>query len=297
MQDQLHLLQEKERQIPGSVNYTIKRYHRNTQWNIEDTGMMVYHYEKTSPKENYLELKFCVTGNVYCREKDTECDMCRFNASGSCLQRVESVDVLSFRFSPVHLSQFIKSRKSDDTLSDDILNFHHASSFTKILPLCGKTRMVIEALLNHAYKDSLENIFINAQTQMLLLYSLDCMVGEKELDVINCKFLANEADREKISKAREILIEHIGEPITIKELSRKVAINECYLKKGFKEMFSTTIFDFYQSQRMEHARYLLYEKGLSVTEVSIMLGYSSISHFSTAFKKHTGLKPCELLLR
>jgi AraC-like DNA-binding protein len=154
---------------------------------------------------------------------------------------------------------------------------------------------VIEALLNHSYTGSLENIYINAQTQMLLLYSLDCMIGEKEIDVIQCKFLANEADREKISRAREILIEHIGEPITIKELSRKVAINECYLKKGFKEMFGTTIFDFYQGQRMEHARYLLYEKGLSVTEVSLMLGYSSISHFSTAFKKHTGLKPCELL--
>jgi AraC-like DNA-binding protein len=295
MQDQLHLLHEKERQIPGSVNYSIKRYHRNVQWNIEDSGMIVYHYEKTDPRENYLELKFCVTGNVYCREKDTECDMCRFN-SRNCSERVESLDILSFKFSPVHLSQFLKPR-INDTLTDDILNFKHSSSFTKILPLCGKTRMVIEALLNNNYKDTLENIYINAQTQMLLLYSLDCMVGEKELDVINCKFLANEADRDKISKARQILIEHIGEPITIKELSRKVAINECYLKKGFKEMFGTTIFDFYQSQRMEHARYLLYEKGLSVTEVSVMLGYSSISHFSTAFKKHTGLKPCELLLR
>ncbi len=95
MQEQLHLLHEKERQIPGSVNYTIKRYHRNTQWNIEDTGMMVYHYEKNKPKENYFELKFCVTGNVYCRQKDTECNMCKFNASGSCVERVESVDVLS----------------------------------------------------------------------------------------------------------------------------------------------------------------------------------------------------------
>jgi AraC family transcriptional regulator len=295
MQDQWHLLFEKERLIPGSVTHTIKRYHRNVQWNIEDTGMIVYHFEKAKPKENYLELKFCVTGNVYCKEKDTECDMCKFNNSANCAERMESIDVLSFKFSSVHLSQFVKP-KVNDTLTDNILNFRHASSFTKILPLCGKTRMVIDGLLNHSFKDSLENIYINAQTQMLLLYSLDCMIGEKELDVINCKFLANEADREKIAKAREILIDHIGEPITIRELSRKVAMNECYLKKGFKEMFGTTIFDFYQSQRMEHARYLLYEKGLSVTEVSMMLGYSSISHFSTAFKKHTGLKPCELLL-
>ncbi|HEX4850584.1 MAG TPA: AraC family transcriptional regulator, partial [Puia sp.] len=209
---------------------------------------------------------------------------------------VETVDVFGFRFSPVHLSQFVKPNKTG-SLSDSILNFDHPSSFSKILSLCSRTRMVLEAMLNHSYADSFENIYINAQTQMLLLYSLECMLGDREVESFQCKFLANEADREKITLAREVLLQHIGEPLTIKELSRKVAINECYLKKGFKEMFGTTIFDFYQGQRMEHARYLLYEKGLSVTEVSIMLGYSSISHFSTAFKKHTGLKPCELLLR
>jgi AraC family transcriptional regulator len=297
LQDQFVLLHERERQIPGSVQYTIKRYHQAGKWDMEDMGMLVYHYEKTDTKKNYLELKFCVSGNVYCRQKDIECDMCKYSASKTCVERVESVDVMSFRFSPAHLSQFVKPRKGNEILSDDVMNFTHRSSFTKLLPLCGKTRIVLEGVLNHTYTESLENIYINAQTQMLLLYSLDCMLGEKEIDVINCKFLANEADREKIIKSREILIQHIGEPITIKELSRKVAINECYLKKGFKEMFGTTIFDFYQSQRMEHAKYLLYEKGLSVTEVSMMLGYSSISHFSTAFKKHTGLKPCELLLR
>ncbi len=295
MSEKLVILQEKFQQIPGSVHYEIRRYYRNPQWDIDDTGMLIYHYEKNNGGQNYLELKYCLSGNVYCRKKDTECDMCRFGESKNCVEKVDSVDVVSFRFSPVQLSQFIKPRKTADNLSENILTFKHQSSITRILPLCGKTRMTLEALLNHSYTGNLENIFLNAQTQMLLLYSLDCMLGEKEIDVVNCKFLANEADREKITKAREILIQHIGEPITIKELSRKVAINECYLKKGFKEMFGATIFDFYQSQRMEHAKYLLYEKGLSVTEVSMLLGYSSISHFSTAFKKHTGLKPCELL--
>jgi AraC-like DNA-binding protein len=298
MQDQLSLLHQKEQLVPGTVQYSIKRFKRNPQWNMEDTGMMVYHYEKDPAKESFLELKFCISGNVYCRQKETECDKCKLNASSNCNARTESVDLLSFRFSPSQLSQFVKPRHADDAmLSDQVLGFKHYSSFTKVLSLCSKSRVVLDAMLNNTYTDSLQNIFINAQIQMLLLHSMDCMVGEKTIDVINCKFLANEADRDKVMKAREVLIEHIGEPITIKELSRKVAMNECYLKKGFKEMFGTTIFDFYQSQRMEHAKYLLYEKGLSVTEVSLMLGYSSISHFSTAFKKHTGLKPCELLLR
>ncbi len=297
MYEEMETLQEVIRNVPGSVKYAITRYKKQPQWTIEDTGVLVYHYQKNNSSENYLELKFCVTGNVYCRQKQTECDYCKLNASRGCVEKVESIDVLSFSFSPSYLQQFAKAQNSPVSLSDNVLAFNHHSSFSKMLPLCGKTRMAIEALLNHTYTDTLENIFINAQTQILLLYSMDCMLGEKEETSFTCKFLANEADREKIIKAREILLQHIGEPITIKTLSRKVAINECYLKKGFKEIFGTTIFDFYQSQRMEHAKYLLYDKGLSVTEVSLLLGYSSISHFSTAFKKHTGIKPCELLIR
>jgi AraC-like DNA-binding protein len=191
------------------------------------------------------------------------------------------VDILSFTYSPAYLLQFAKAHKNEDSLFEKVVSFNHTSSFSKTMPLCNKTAGAIQALLNHHYTDTRENIFINAQTQIILLYSSDCMLGEKDDQQFSCKFLANEEDREKIIKSREILLQHIGEPITI---------------KAFKEIFGTTIFDFYQGQRMEHAKYLLYEKGLSVTEVSSMLGYSSISHFSTAFKNHTGIKPCELLM-
>ena len=294
---QQQMVYETHRQIPGSVQYSIKRFVRPQDWMAGEAGMIRYHYETASPDKNHLELRFCIQGNMYCRQNADDCKKCKAHQSSDCHEKIASVDVLSFVFTSSHLSQFVKSRLATDTLSDDLLSFSHQSSFLKDLPVCNRTRAVLEGLLNHNYSDTLENIYVNAQTQMLLLYSMDCVLGEKEIDTVTCRFLANEPDREKIIKAREILIQHIGEPITIKELSRKVAMNECYLKKGFKEMYGTTIFDFYQSQRMEHARYLLYEKGLSVTEVSVLLGYSSISHFSTAFKRHTGLKPCELLFR
>lgn len=291
------LVQEQGRQIPGSVQYSIRRFARPAHWMAEDAGMIRYQVVPGQPEQNLLELRFCVSGQAYCNGGDA-CNRCTLHDTEQCHAKVDSLDVLSFVFSAPVLSQFVKGRPTGShTLTDNILTFTHRTSFSRILPLCAKTRMVLEGLLNHNYTDSLENIYVNAQTQMLLLYSLDCMIGEKEIDILTCKFLANETDREKVLRAREILMQQIGEPITIKELSRKVAMNECYLKKGFKELFGTTIFDYFQNQRMEHAKYLLYEKGLSVTEVSILLGYSSISHFSTAFKKHTGLKPCELLLR
>jgi AraC-like DNA-binding protein len=291
------LLQTTARQIPGTVHYTIQRFQKPAQELLEERGVLQYHYSKTNADDNCLELRFCIAGNMYCKQNGNNCGQCKTHPSAYCTEKVESVDVLRFVYSATLLSQLVKAKGTTDSLTEDVLTFQHTTSFTKIIPLCNRTRAVLEGLLNHNYTDTLENIYVNAQTQMLLLYGLDCMVGEREIGTLSCRFLANELDREKIIRAREILIQHIGEPITIKELSRKVAINECYLKKGFKELFGTTVFEFYQSQRMEHAKYLLYEKGLSVTEVSALLGYSSISHFSTAFKKHTGLKPCELLLR
>ncbi len=287
----LDLLYSKEQHIPGSIHYSIKRYYSQQALVSEDTGMMVYHYHTNQPDKNYLELRYCSTGNRYCEEKS--CAKCNELPTNNCSGKSQTVDVFTFHFTSTFLNQFTHNVKVSNR-KDEVLAFKHPSSFTKIFPVCNRKRNVLDSLLNHSYSGSLENIFVNAKTHELLLYSLECLVDEKE-EGFACKFLANDLDREKILNAREVLLKHIGEPITIKELSRKVAINECYLKKGFKEIFGTTIFDFYQQQRMEHAKYLLYEKGLSVTDVSALLGYSSISHFSTAFKKHTGLKPCELL--
>jgi len=288
---------ENSREIPGSAYYCLKRYEQPQAWTADDAGFINYHYHAAEPERNALELRFCLAGNTYCHHKGTACAQCKVNTSPNCLKKQACVDAVSFVFTASLLSQFVKAKTTTGGLAEELLSFKHTASFSKEIPLCNRTRAVLEGLLNHNYTDTLENIYVNAQTQILLLYSLNCLTGDEGPTALGCKFLANDQDREKISKARTILIQHIGEPITIKELSRKVAINECYLKKGFKEMFGTTIFDFYQSQRMEHAKYLLYGKGLSVTDVSVLLGYSSISHFSTAFKKHTGLKPCELLLR
>ena len=287
----MDLLHAKEQHIPGSVQYAIRRYYAHHKWVAEDTGMMVYHYNEKKPSENYLELRFCTTGNRYCPEKS--CSHCSELPTQDCSGKHETVDVFNFHFTSSFLTQFVHNVKLSSR-KDEVLAFKHPNAFTKTFPICSRKRVVLDAVLNHSYSGALENIFINAKIHEILLYSLECLVDEKE-EGFSCKFLADESGREKIYMAREILLQHIGDPITIKELSRKVAINECYLKKGFKEIYGTTIFDFYQQQRMEHAKYLLYEKGLSVTDVSALLGYSSISHFSAAFKKHTGLKPCELL--
>ncbi len=294
MTHELDLLFEQEKQIPGSVQYSIRRYKLQPQWAMEDVGMLVYNYHTKQAKDKSIELRFCISGNKFCTNEDCSNGICKKKTT-NCID-APTFDVFHFKFSPSYLNQFVKG-KAVQTKSDQMLAFKQKESFSTAVNLCNRTRTILENLLQQNYNNALENIYINSQLQVLLLYGLECLAEEKAVEHFECKFLSNTADREKITLAREILLQRIGDPITIKELSRKVGTNECYLKKGFKELFGSTIFDFYQTQRMEHAKYLLYEKGLSVTDVSALLGYSSISHFSTAFKKHTGLKPCELLLR
>lgn len=274
------VLFQKEQQLPGSVRYTITRHLSADSILVEDAGLLSYFKDQSESENSHLQLHFCIGGSKSINEKNGEKTPAAF-------------DVFHFHFTSVFLAQFVQNIKLSNR-KDEVLAFRHPHSFTKLFSLCNRKRAVLEALRANDYSGAMENIFVNAKVHELLLYSIECLVDEGE-ETFACRFLADESGRERIYKARDILLQRIGEPITIKELSRKVAINECYLKKGFKEVFGTTIFDFYQQQRMEHAKYLLYEKGLSVTDVSAVLGYSSISHFSAAFKKHTGLKPCDLL--
>jgi len=49
LHNEMEVLQEVVRQVPGSVKYSIRRYRKQPMWSLEDTGMLVYHYEKNNP--------------------------------------------------------------------------------------------------------------------------------------------------------------------------------------------------------------------------------------------------------
>ena len=280
MVEDFTLVKELTHPTASEIHYHIQHYQASPKMAIDDTGMLIYNYNRADADEQFIELRFCIERNT------------QKTPTGS-LPKGQNLVLFHCRFDKKYLSRFI-STTNNTSKTDKVIAFEHPSSFSKTVPVCGRTRVVLDNILNHHFTGAMEGIFMNVQLHTALLCTLECLVTDKP-EGFDCKFLDRETDRNKIVLAREVLLKNLEEQMTIKQLSQQVGINECYLKKGFKKMFGTTIFEFYQTQRMEHARYLLHEKGLTVTEVAYYLGYSSISHFSTAFRKHTGLKPCELL--
>ncbi|MBR2633955.1 MAG: helix-turn-helix transcriptional regulator [Clostridia bacterium] len=78
-------------------------------------------------------------------------------------------------------------------------------------------------------------------------------------------------------------------------LSEKAGISEVYLRRIFREEYGTTPKQYILGIRIQKAKQMLSNTGLSVTAVSEACGFSSLFHFSRAFKEKTGLTPTEYL--
>lgn len=192
------------------------------------------------------------------------------------------------------LPSFFEQYSSESLMANQPFRFDAQTEQQFVI--CAQTRMLLSQLEKPATSVPFIRSLQQSEASMhLLRKALESItVPFTASQVPACRFLAFESERDKILEARTIIEQFLDQPHTIRELSRKVAMNECYLKKGFKALVGKTINEYQQEVRIAKARELLQE-GLSVTDVAHTLGYSSISHFSTAFKRVTGLKPCELL--
>ncbi len=95
-----------------------------------------------------------------------------------------------------------------------------------------------------------------------------------------------------VLRIEKILVENFSvKPKSIEELSRKATMSSTKLKKLFKSVFGVPIYEYYQQKRMQRAGELLSTGNYSVKEVSEIIGYSNISNFTAAFKKHMKQEP------
>ena len=68
-------------------------------------------------------------------------------------------------------------------------------------------------------------------------------------------------------------------------------MSKYHFLRMFRETTGTPPLEYRNRIRLEHAKELLQEEKLSIEEVSGMLGYTSASYFSSAFKKAYGVSP------
>ena len=74
-------------------------------------------------------------------------------------------------------------------------------------------------------------------------------------------------------------------------ISEKLDYNYAHLANLFSEVTGTTIVNYIIINKIERVKELLLYDEHTLTEISLMMDYSSVAHLSNQFKKITGLTP------
>ncbi len=151
-----------------------------------------------------------------------------------------------------------------------------------------RMRNVINSILHCKYEGGIKKIFFLSKVLELLVLQADLFEPE---ETPKNNFIKTAYDRERIQFAMEYLHGHLTNPPGLQELSRIAGLNEYKLKRGFKEVFGNTVFGYIAEARLQLAMEDLRETNKTISQVSADLGYSSVNHFSTAFKKKFGMAP------
>lgn len=152
--------------------------------------------------------------------------------------------------------------------------------------------MIISEMLNCQHTGLLKRLFIESKSIELFMLQL----AQFEQQASGKKDVMKAQDIEKIYYARTLIEQNISNPYTLVALAHEVGLNDFKLKKGFKEVFNTTVFGYLHDLRMQKAKHLLLDQKRTIAEVADYCGYEYVQHFITAFRKKFGITPGKLIL-
>jgi AraC-like DNA-binding protein len=100
----------------------------------------------------------------------------------------------------------------------------------------------------------------------------------------------------KLTEVEKILSNsNLKEPPSIKELSKMVGMSASSLKIKFKQVYQSSIYQYFQRNRMHQAMRMLLSGRYSVKQTGMELGFNNMSNFSKAFKKEFGILPGKII--
>jgi AraC-like DNA-binding protein len=156
--------------------------------------------------------------------------------------------------------------------------------------LSAQTFDVTTRLINNPFTGTLGLVY----TEALALELLCCAVQSFHSAADGPTDQYTERELKCLHAAREILTRQLAPPPTVGKLARSVGMAKSTLTRGFKAVFGETIVDFSLGCRMRHAMVLMRDHSWSVAQASEAVGYAHPTSFTTAFRRHFGMRPIDV---
>ena len=189
-----------------------------------------------------------------------------------------TVDYYTFLF-PLKYISF----RTDDMLDEKLLEPLN-SGHLMICPRVKDTaKELCEQLIEiyEAKKDESESkITTQVRTKIILLQFI-LEMWKKGFVIENDTSGRNTVEKEMVSYIQQ----------NLREFGEQFHLSEKYISRYFKEHFHITLSQYVTYLRLEHAKQLLQDTDIPVTDVAMQSGYQNVSYFIRSFKKTYGVSP------
>ncbi|MDP9077024.1 MAG: AraC family transcriptional regulator [Bacteroidota bacterium] len=186
--------------------------------------------------------------------------------------------------SAVRLESLLELDRPDPTI-EAITN--PKESFLFYEGMSSEAQMTLKQLSEPQAGNLLTNFYYRVKVESLLYYVFNKLHSRQAAG----HSTINKADVEKLTLIRAAVLNDLGQPPSLPELAKLGGMSETKMKELFRQVFGDSIYNYYQTARMEEAAYLLKYKNYSVSEVGYQLGFSNLSHFARLFERHHHQKP------
>jgi len=205
-------------------------------------------------------------------------------------QNAANLVVISFSCDSPVMSFFHKKIFSLEKASQKILSLFLLEAKNALGQLCGDYQNKAPLDFSHA------KLGAGQLMQCYLVEFLFSLIRGDETSVKPLRLTPSARQIAENSLADSI-IQYIAASVyqqpSLEALCRAFSISRTYLCRIFKESTGTSPVEYWITQKIKEAKKLLREDDHNITQISLLLGYSSIHHFSRIFKRFTGMSPTD----
>jgi transcriptional regulator GlxA family with amidase domain len=95
----------------------------------------------------------------------------------------------------------------------------------------------------------------------------------------------------RLCRARDQMDRDYAQPLDVATLARTALMSTAHFSRRFREAYSETPYSYLMTRRIERAKALLRRGDLSVTDVCVTVGWTSLGSFSARFAELVGESP------
>lgn len=146
----------------------------------------------------------------------------------------------------------------------------------------------------YLHDDSLRDISVYSQLLTIFLnYGKYRLSSESSPSMLQLPHSSQRNYAERFEAVFDYLDRHFAEDLTLEDAAAVAGFSKFHFSRTFKQLSGCNFYEYLCHRRIKTSEALLMKQGLSISQIALQSGFSSVSTFNRTFKKLKGCTPTQ----